>query len=178
MPNKTKDYQVLHKRSNQVDNETGYPKLPDAEILEYGELAVNYREGMETISLKNDGGKVVAIASVISQDIITDKLAKHESYYNFMNGVNRVTSVSNIPVNKHFVVATISANGTLSFNGTLAENRELHIFVKNNGSADIEVTLSGTTPKGVTTLGIAAGAYGEINVINIGGRTYYTRAAN
>lgn len=178
MASKSKNYKVLLKRSNQTDPTTGNtPKLPDAEILEHGELAVNYHEGMETISLKNDGGKVVAIASVMSQKAVTDELTKYASYYNFMNGVNNVTSVSNIPVDKHFVVATISANGALSFNGTLAANRELHIFVKNNGSADIEVTLSGTTPNGVSTLGIAAGAYGEINVINIGG-TNYTRAAN
>ena len=35
---------ILLKRSN-VKNSDGSPKLPDASVLQYGELAVNYAAG-------------------------------------------------------------------------------------------------------------------------------------
>lgn len=44
---------ILMKRSSAEDQMTKYPKMPNATSLEYGELAVNYAVGRETISLRN-----------------------------------------------------------------------------------------------------------------------------
>lgn len=80
-----KNYKVLHKRSdkyadgngnNQGTYEKG-PKLPEADNLEYGELAVNYAEGAETISFKNRGNKIVTIQNEIlvsGTEVDTDTL--------------------------------------------------------------------------------------------------------
>lgn len=53
---------ILLKRSN-VKNSDGSPKLPDASVLQYGELAVNYAAGAETISIKNSNDEIVTFSS-------------------------------------------------------------------------------------------------------------------
>ena len=52
---------VLHKRSVAVENEL--PKLPTSSQLEYGELAINYADGYETISIKNNNNEIVTFSS-------------------------------------------------------------------------------------------------------------------
>lgn len=49
---------VQHLRSRVVE-QNGQPKLPLASELQYGELAINYHKGAETVSLKNDVGEIV-----------------------------------------------------------------------------------------------------------------------
>lgn len=49
---------LLLKRSSTVE-ENGLPKLPNADTMEYGELAINYAEGKETISFKNSANEIV-----------------------------------------------------------------------------------------------------------------------
>ena len=52
---------ILHKRSSTItDNKA---KLPTSEQLEYGELAVNFADGYETISLKNSNDEIVEFKS-------------------------------------------------------------------------------------------------------------------
>lgn len=48
---------VIHKNSNVVND--GSPKLPLAENIEYGEIAVNYAAGSETVSLKNSNNDII-----------------------------------------------------------------------------------------------------------------------
>ena len=48
---------ILHKRSSVVTDNS--PKLPSAGQLEYGELAINYADGYETISIKNASNEIV-----------------------------------------------------------------------------------------------------------------------
>ena len=52
---------VYHKKSNVVVN--GAPKLPTASQIDYGELAINYAPGVETLSIKNSSGDVVTFSS-------------------------------------------------------------------------------------------------------------------
>ena len=56
-----KKYTVLHKKSNVLVN--GEPKLPSASTLQYGEIAINYAVGGETLSIKNAADKVVEFSS-------------------------------------------------------------------------------------------------------------------
>jgi len=49
---------LLHVRSNQVTNNE--PKLPQTTDIRYGELAINYAKGNETISLKNSNDEIVS----------------------------------------------------------------------------------------------------------------------
>ena len=55
---------ILNKRSKEI-LEDGSPKLPSAEDLKYGQIAINYAKGKETIAIKNDQDEVVSINSGI-----------------------------------------------------------------------------------------------------------------
>ena len=59
MSNKNIEH-LIHKRSSQVvDNQ---PKLPTSEQIEYGEIAVNYAKGHETLSIKNSDNEIVPLS--------------------------------------------------------------------------------------------------------------------
>lgn len=47
---------VKHLKSNVL--QSGRPKLPTPDKLEYGEIAINYADGFETISVKNSDNKI------------------------------------------------------------------------------------------------------------------------
>lgn len=79
---------VKNIRSNSVGT-NGKPKLPTPSQLDYGEIAVNYKEGYETLSLKNDGNKIVSLS---------------------------VNSVEDVKVNETSVVANKTANITMKGN--------------------------------------------------------------
>ena len=57
----SKQYQVIHKKSNVLTN--GQPKLPSASTIEYGEIAINYAKGGETMSIKNANNEIVTFSS-------------------------------------------------------------------------------------------------------------------
>ena len=60
---------IIHKHSSSLVN--GKAKLPDESKIEYGELAINYANGHETISLKNNSDNIVEFVSkkyIDSQD--------------------------------------------------------------------------------------------------------------
>lgn len=57
----SKEYQVIHKKSNVLTN--GQPKLPSASTIEYGEIAINYAKGGETMSIKNANNEIVTFSS-------------------------------------------------------------------------------------------------------------------
>lgn len=59
---------VKNIRSNSVGT-NGKPKLPTPNQLDYGEIAVNYKEGYETLSLKNDGDKIVSLSVNSVEDV-------------------------------------------------------------------------------------------------------------
>lgn len=54
---------VLHKRSGLLDGTN--PKLPAANVMVEGEIAVNYHKGVETLSIKNSEGEIVAFQNEI-----------------------------------------------------------------------------------------------------------------
>ena len=47
----------------------GKPKLPTSNQLDYGEIAVNYASGHETLSLKNDRGNIVSLSVNSVEDV-------------------------------------------------------------------------------------------------------------
>lgn len=77
---------LQHVKSNVVIE--GKPKLPTAEVLVEGELAVNYAEGYETISLRNSNSGITTFSS---DDYYTKK--KLGSGFTGVNSANTVTSV-------------------------------------------------------------------------------------
>ena len=57
-----KTNKIIHKRSS-VILENGKAKLPTTDQLEYGELAINFAKGAETISFKNNNDEIVSITT-------------------------------------------------------------------------------------------------------------------
>ena len=51
---------ILNKRSSAV-NADGTPKIPTSEQLQYGEIAINYAAGVETLSIKNSNDNIVTL---------------------------------------------------------------------------------------------------------------------
>ena len=53
---------IFNKRSSVITDD-GSPKLPSSSQLDYGEIAINYADGAETISLKNSANEIVEFKS-------------------------------------------------------------------------------------------------------------------
>ena len=71
---------IAHKKSAQVLKDAGGsvlgPKLPDASMLVEGEIAVNYADGYETLSIKNSSGEISTFSSdAIISDTIDSKIS-------------------------------------------------------------------------------------------------------
>lgn len=114
----------------------------------------------------------------ISGDVITlsGSVSGATAMADFLSGHNTVNTLANIPTTKRLVIATItSSTNVLSLSGhTLQDGYEIHIIVKNNGSADATVTLpsSGGYIAVGDAITIAANSTGEINVISDGTNLY------
>ena len=70
----------------------GNPKLPAASRIEYGEIAVNYAEGHETLSIKNSNDDIVTFSS---DDAIKKIIIDNEKVVaNSLNDINgRITQL-------------------------------------------------------------------------------------
>lgn len=79
----------------------GKPKLPTAEVLVEGELAVNYAEGYETISLRNSNSGITTFSS---DDYYTKN--KLGSGFTGVNSANTVTSV--IEENEEIIASALN----------------------------------------------------------------------
>ena len=77
---------IQHVKSSVVEN--GQPKLPTASVIVEGEIAVNYADGFETLSIKTSSGN---IATFSSDNYYTEK--KLGSGFTGENSANTVTSV-------------------------------------------------------------------------------------
>ena len=119
-------------------------------------------------------------ASVDSAIASNTVVVASKAVADFYSGHNYVTSLANIPTTKRLVIATISSStNELSLSGnTLTDGYEIHIIVKNNGTAEAAVTLP-TGGKYVTVgdaIKVAANSTGEINIIS-DGTSLYVRGA-
>ena len=54
-----KNWKLIHIKSKQRGVDGLSPKLPTSEQLEYGEIAINYGDGIETIAIRNDNDEIV-----------------------------------------------------------------------------------------------------------------------
>lgn len=79
---------VLNKRSNVV-LEDGSPKIPTADQLNYGEIAINYASGVETLSTKNADDEVVSVLINGMMQTIGESLAMHEARNDNPHGVTK-----------------------------------------------------------------------------------------
>ncbi len=106
---------------------------------------------------------------------LSSNVADAIAYTSYVQGVNNITSLTNIPIDKRLVIASISSNESLTLEAIPSVGREIHVIIKNNASSDIAITLPNSggyvnTLDSVMT--VSANSYGEINFISDGNIIY------
>jgi hypothetical protein len=86
---------ISHIKSNIVEN--GKPKLPSENTLIEGEIAINYADGYETLSIKNNSGDVVTFSS--------DNYYTEQKLGSGFTGANSAKTVTDIIVEDEEVMA-------------------------------------------------------------------------
>ena len=71
--------QVQLKKSSDLNQTGNGPKLPTPAQLVYGELAINYAKGYETISLKNSANEIVTISAKNDDYVTKEQLIEDEA---------------------------------------------------------------------------------------------------
>ena len=103
---------ILLKRSNEVG------KLPQPNNLDYGELAINYASSSESISFKNAADEIITLGMKVKQTIGEDEISpisQKALSSAIKEGINSVTTLANVPVDKRLVYATLTQDEILSF---------------------------------------------------------------
>ena len=54
---------IIHKNSSERNTGNNGPKIPDANDIEYGEIAINYDKGNETLLIKNSNNEIIEIVN-------------------------------------------------------------------------------------------------------------------
>lgn len=192
---------ILLKKSNVVSNRQ--PKLPTASDLDYGEIAINYAQGYETISLKNSANQIATLQNEVYVGSVTNAVnttakfcidttqtpnvlyvRSNSNTFNVINNSLNVTpsAISSVPTSSDIVVVTTSSDGSLTLSGsTIPQGKELHIIVKNSSTTkDITITIPTNTFKNsnVDNITIPSSSFGEINILSTSTSTdgYYLRA--
>lgn len=102
---------IIHKNSNVTVE--GNPKLPTSLQLAYGELAINYAEDYETISIKNSNNDIVTFSPdnrLVQKEEFT---ANEEVTSAALNDLNtRVETLEEAPVGDVNVIETVKVNNT------------------------------------------------------------------
>ena len=52
-------WKLIHIKSKQRSEDGQSPKLPTSDQLQYGEIAINYGDGIETIAIRNENDEIV-----------------------------------------------------------------------------------------------------------------------
>lgn len=177
---------VLNYKTNRLNS------TPDVSKLEYGEIAVNYAKGGETLFIKNNDNEIAEFKDKKYIDGVKDNIEGSltttneridtiENYVEFLQGSSNTSHINLYDIN-HKIFCNISKNSSLTFNntsmGNLEVGKESHIIINNTGSTSIVVTIPNAAPyySNVDEISIDAGMYGEVNVIKGYNNKIYIRA--
>lgn len=146
-------------------------------------LVASAPEALDTLkeladALGNDANFATTITNQLASKADVSSVEKAVADATFNTGHNSVTSVTNIPVTKRLVIATISSDSTFSLSSVPKDGQEVHIIVHNTNSNDISITMpsgSGYINMSDDTLTVAANSYADINVL-FDGTNMYIRA--
>lgn len=127
---------IIHKHSSVITD--GIPKIPTSEQLEYGEIAVNYAEGGETISMKNSSNEIVEFKSKdYFENIIKDnELVTAAALTELNDRLNVVTAeVDMIDLGQYATKNHASTNNTYGLGDV---NIYGHVKLSNGDASTIE----------------------------------------
>lgn len=152
---------ILLKKSRVLDDKGTGPKLPTSDQLDYGEIAINFLSGHETISLKNSDDKIVPIkingdgkilttADVVDlePDTLTDDYrVKTVSAYRSFTGLNALAN--RIYGDKGLNSQVVSNSGAIATNSTniAANTKSISGLSTGLDKVSKEVFGEGTTEK-------------------------------
>ena len=129
------------------------------DTLQYGEIAVNYAKGSETLSIRN----------------ANDEVVKFLGSGAFRYGCTNVTTLANVPVKTRLVYASISTDEALTINTTsfsdvfesFPNGIEMKIIAYNSSANNVVITLPWSDDNNVCfvkSLTVNSGEYGVITV--------------
>lgn len=180
MANTTK--KVLHKRSVIVENEL--PKLPTSSQLEYGELAINYADGYETISIKNNNNEIVTFSNDNTiQKMINDSLPEIVTDKEVFSGLTQSGSIVDAYLVKEVIreneLVTSTALNDLNDRAnnltTSAQSIDTRLTALENEEVDLSTVASSVTVNGTTYAvsngGVNIGSYLSASTVYISGIT-------
>ena len=160
----------LHKKSNVVTSNK--PKLPTADQIEYGEIAVNYAKGYETITIKNANNEIVEFNSTkaIESKIET---AKTEAISSSNTAVANATNTLNNTITTKTDEVKKIIGGTYNETNTVAKdinqiNQELATTNDNLTTLDTKIG-DGFTNKSLTKA--ISDIHDQIDTLTSGGTT-------
>ena len=129
----------------------------DTDSIQYGEIAVNYAKGSETLAIRNANDEIVTFPNSNT----------------FRYGCTNVTTLVNVPIKTRLVYASLTANDTLSIDTSsysdiftaFPDGVEMKIIAYNSGSSSITITLPWDTYTCFAkSLTVNAGEYGIIDI--------------
>ena len=155
---------IIHKHSSVLNN--GMAKLPTAEQLEYGEIAINYAPNNETISFKNDNDEIVSLRiNEVSElkTIVKENEEVTSSALNYLNdnkqnliddletirqgAASGNTSVQNIQINGEIKTPS---EGLIDLGTGYTKNSELESLYSSVSGLTTEVSGLTNTVSGLT----------------------------
>lgn len=123
----SKIYKIINKNSSALID--GKPKLPTAEQLEYGEIAINYADSGETLSIKNSNNRIVTFSC-------DDKF--NESFKVINDRVLDLEEFSAITLTKNDLIETEVELGNASSSGKVVD--ALVVKELNNKTNNLETS--------------------------------------
>lgn len=123
----SKNYKIINKNSSALID--GKPKLPTAEQLEYGEIAINYADSGETLSIKNSNNRIVTFSC-------DDKF--NESFKVIDDRVLDLEEFSAITLTKNDLIETELELGNASSSGKVVD--ALVVKELNNKTNNLETS--------------------------------------
>ena len=129
----------------------------DTDSIQYGEIAVNYAKGSETLAIRN----------------ASDEIVTFPNSNTFRYGCTNVTTLVNVPIKTKLVYTSLTANDTLSIDTSsysdiftaFPDGVEMKIIAYNSGSSSITITLPWDTYTCFAkSLTVNTGEYGIIDI--------------
>ena len=66
-------WKLIHIKSKQHGEDKNSPKLPTCDQLSYGEIAINYGDGIETLAIRNENDEIIKFIPEARVQEIVDK---------------------------------------------------------------------------------------------------------
>lgn len=147
---------ILHKKSNDA-NANGSPKLPTADALSNGEIAINYKKGVETISIKNDNNEIVTFSSDNQiNDLINSQLI--HSYDSASTATNATYDAKTITdtINENEMIVAAAYNAISASVSSHTSNNDIHITANERTAWNAKVDTADLNTNNLIVSGMTA----------------------